>query len=146
MLTLDDSFVSVHSLALDLSTDNIAQSDTEDSAITDGDDSDESLVDEEEAEIEDEGSTMPTCQQPPWWTGYVIVGDNIDKNIRQSFQRVDYKTQSLHYFNAYAVLDRIDFSGLSDDVPCTAVDPKQVLPTLDDVCTLEWEFQVLVSR
>lgn len=146
MLTLDDSFTSIHSVPLDLSTDEIHPSDTEDISGTDSGDSDEFTVDEEEAEVEVEGSTLSTGFEPPAWSGYVIVGDNVDKNIRHSFQRVDYKTQSLHYFNAYAVLDQIDFSGLSDEAPCTAVDPKSILPTLDDACTLEWEFQVLVSR
>ena len=145
-LTLDDSFISMHSVPLDLSAEEIQPSDPEDMSGTDGEDSDEFIMDEEESEMEVEGTTMSVRVKPPAWSGYVIVGDNVDKNIRQSFQRVDYKTQSLHYFNAYAVLDRIDFSGLSDEVSCTAVDPKHILPTLDDACTLEREFQVLVSR
>ena len=80
------------------------------------------------------------------WTGYKIVGDNVDKNVRRSFQRVGYTTQSLHYFNAYAALDRIDFSGLSDEVPATVVDPISILPTSDDICILENDFQILTSR
>ena len=31
--------------------------------------------------------------------GFVIVGDNIDKNVRPSFQRVDRKTESWHCFH-----------------------------------------------
>lgn len=46
-------------------------------------------------------------------TGYKIVGDNIDKNIRASFQRIDHQTKSVHYFHIFAAKDRIDFSGLS---------------------------------
>ena len=42
---------------------------------------------------------------------YVIVGDNTDKNVQPAFQRLDRSTQSLHYFHAYAVLNRIDISG-----------------------------------
>ena len=42
------------------------------------------------------------------WTGFKIVGDNVDKDIRPSFQRIDYRTRSLHYFHAYAMLDRVD--------------------------------------
>lgn len=40
---------------------------------------------------------------------YKIVGDNIDKNITPSFQRLDHQTKSVHYFHAFAVKDRIDF-------------------------------------
>ena len=31
------------------------------------------------------------------WTGYKLVKDNIDKNIRPSFQRHDHQTKSYHY-------------------------------------------------
>ena len=44
---------------------------------------------------------------------YKIVGDNIDKNIRASFQRIDHQTKSIHYFHTFAAKDRIDFSNLS---------------------------------
>ena len=39
------------------------------------------------------------------WTGFKIVGDNLDKNIHPSFSRSDNATRSLHYFHYYAVLD-----------------------------------------
>lgn len=45
-----------------------------------------------------------------------------------SFLPVDYKAQSLYYFIPCAVLDQIDFSLLSDEVLCTAVDPKSTMP------------------
>lgn len=82
----------------------------------------------------------------PLWTGFRIVGDNVDKNVQRSFQRIGSTTQSLHYFNAYAVLDCIDFSGLSDLVPSTVVDPVSICPTSDDICILEDDFQILTSR
>ena len=43
-------------------------------------------------------------------TGFKIVGDNIDKIVRPSNQRVDHQTRSYHYFHSFAVLDRIDLS------------------------------------
>ena len=62
-----------------------------------------------------------TCSSPmnkpvkSSWKGFKIVGDNIDKNFRRSFQRVDFiQTRSFHYFHSYAVLDRIDISGYTD--------------------------------
>ena len=36
------------------------------------------------------------------WNGFTIVIDNLDKNIRRSFQRIDFQTRSLHICNAYA--------------------------------------------
>lgn len=47
--------------------------------------------------------------------GYVIVGDNIDKNIRPRFQRENKGTQSLHYFHSYALKNQIDVSKFTDD-------------------------------
>ena len=35
--------------------------------------------------------------------GFVIVGDNIDKNVRPSFQRQNHQTESWHCFHSYAV-------------------------------------------
>ncbi len=46
-----------------------------------------------------------------------ICGDNIDKTIRRRFLRSDRSNTSLHYFHSYAVLNRIDFSNLSDSLP-----------------------------
>jgi len=49
--------------------------------------------------------------------GFVIVGDNIDKNRSPLYQRQDCSTFFLHYFHSYAALNRIDISGLSDNHP-----------------------------
>ena len=75
--------------------------------------------------------------------GYVMVGDNIDKNVQPAFQRLDRTTQSLHYFHSYAVLNRIDTSGsaflhwhLS----------KKILPTQVDIEKLLSEFENLGAR
>lgn len=81
------------------------------------------------------------------WNGYKLVGDNVDKNVRASFQRIGYTTQSLHYFHAYAVLDRVDFSGLSDAAPSPSiVDPLSFLPSKDDRALVERDLRVLISR
>ena len=50
----------------------------------------------------------------PTWDGFKLVGDNIDKNIRPSEQRIDRQTRSLHYFHSFAVRDRVNFSNTSD--------------------------------
>ena len=40
---------------------------------------------------------------------FKLVGDNIDKNIHPRYQTIKKQTQSLHYFNCYEVLHRVDF-------------------------------------
>lgn len=81
------------------------------------------------------------------WNGFKIVGDNIDKNIRPSYQRCDRQTVSLHYFHACAIRDRIDFSSLNNTRPTSVlIDPTDLLPKTADVDALKDEFQILVSR
>ena len=67
------------------------------------------------------------------WTGFKVVGDNLDMNIRPSFSRLDKKARSLHYFHYYAALDRIDLSSLSDKSPN---DPVDVTKLLVGYCTV----------
>ena len=81
------------------------------------------------------------------WAGYKIVGDNVDKNIRPSFQRTERQTKSLHYFHACAAKDRIDFSLLSDVTSTEVVmDLHSLLPDDSDVATIKEEFVILISR
>ena len=91
----------------------------------------------------------PDCQVidlPAAW-GFKIMGDNIDKNLRQSYQRCDRQTVSLHYFHSCAVGDRIDFSHLSDIAPeSVVIDPATILPNNNDLDAIKKELQVLVSR
>ena len=92
-------------------------------------------------------SLTTAVSQLPCTNGYVIVGDNIDKNVRPSFQRHDRTTQSLHFFHSYAVLDRIDIDGLSDDHPSSIdISLDKILPSADDLEKLLGEFEVLVAR
>ena len=51
------------------------------------------------------------------WYGYKLVGDNWDINYCPRYQALDSRTLSLHHFYSYALLDRIDFFGLSDIAP-----------------------------
>ena len=80
------------------------------------------------------------------WNGFVIVADNIDKNVRASFQRVDHTTTSLHHVNTYAVKDRVDLSGLSDVPQSQHIDVKSLLPSEDDHAAIRSEFEIFVSR
>ncbi len=54
---------------------------------------------------EQELSSSDTLQ----WSGFKIVGNNIDKNIRPSLQRLTHQTKSLRFFHSYAVKDRVNF-------------------------------------
>ena len=80
------------------------------------------------------------------WKGFKLIGDNIDKNIHRSFQRLNYTTMSLHYFHSYALLDRVDFSGLSDDPPNGVIDFTTLLPDSNDIETIKETFIILVTR
>lgn len=81
------------------------------------------------------------------WCGFKLVGDNLDKNVRPSFQRVDHQTKSFHHFHAIAVRDRTDLSALSNSVPAgQPIDMSKFLLSVDDVSLLERDFEVLLSR
>lgn len=78
-----------------------------------------------------------------------IVGDKIDKNVRHTYQRLGQETMSLHYLHHFAVLDHVDFGQLSNVRPSIEsldIDDLQLMPSAEDITTLEDEFAVLVSR
>ena len=81
------------------------------------------------------------------WEGYKLMGDNIDKNFQASYQIIDRSTQSFHYFHVYAVLDRVDFSGLSDVVPgASTVYPSSLVPSDADLSRVKQDMSILISR
>jgi len=47
-------------------------------------------------------------------SGFALVIDNIDMNVRRSDQRVDRTTSSYHFCHAYAVLNRVNSTLLED--------------------------------
>ena len=79
-------------------------------------------------------SESPRCGTT--WCGFKVVGDNIDKNVHPRHESLDQHTRSLHYFNCYAVKDRIDLGSLSDLKPLvdiSQVDLTQLLPQKEDI-------------
>ncbi len=48
-------------------------------------------------------------------TGYKLVFNNIDKTIKPRYMRQDVRSVMLHYVQAYAVKDRIDFSSIGHE-------------------------------
>ena len=82
---------------------------------------------------------------------YQFCGDNIDKNVKSRYFRTDKSPgASLHYFNYYAVKDRIDFSHMKEE-PITSEqsDMRQValslLPTPEDDTALQNSICVIMS-
>ena len=80
---------------------------------------------------------------------YVLVDDNIDKNVSPHDMRVDHQTKSFHYFHSYAVHDRIDLSEYSNGIPDIDVESLPLttfLPSLNDCKKLRENYIILVSR
>jgi L1 cell adhesion molecule like protein len=86
------------------------------------------------------------CEILTSWKGFKLVGDNIDKNFRRTFQRVDYQTQSCHYFHLYALLDRVDLSHHSDLPGSGEISVRELIPSKEDELELKRIFVILVSR
>jgi len=78
--------------------------------------------------------------------GYVLVIDNLDMNVRRSFQRINQSTESMHICHAYALLNRFDTSGLEDRRPSSVPSYDVILPNLSDLKLVLDDFKVLVSR
>ena len=108
----------------------------------------ESLSSVATSEISDESNTTGIADESKQTT-YKLVGDNIDKNVHPREMRSDHQTHSLHYFHAYAVLDRVDMSGFSTDVqiPDTSeINLRHLLPTGSDESTMRDNFTIIASR
>ena len=69
--------------------------------------------------------------------------------IRPRHMRLDNQNQSIHYFHAYGVRDRIDLSNFSDEtrVPQLAsIDLSNLLPSPSDERALQTNFAVFMGR
>lgn len=81
------------------------------------------------------------------WLGFKIVIDNIDKNLRRSFQRSNNKTVSMHAYNMYACLDQIDYSSLPDVMPSDPlIDIETLLIGKAEIDELSGDVEVLLER
>ncbi len=85
-------------------------------------------------------------------SGFKIVGDNIDIGIKARYMRsTQFINHSLHYFNSFAVLNRINFQEYSNSpLHICFNEPKKrallVLPSKQDDETIESNMAVLISR
>ena len=95
----------------------------------------------EHAQVSD--TLNPALMSP---CGYVVMGDNINKNVRSSFQRDNTSTKSFHCFHSFATKTRINISTLSDKQPGAVLSSTNFLPTADAYNKLIRDFEVLISR
>lgn len=80
---------------------------------------------------------------------YKLTGDNLDKNVKPMEYRVDSQTKSLHYFQTYAVRDRIDLTSYDDTPPVldeSSISTKSLLPSESDYKQLTKNFTHHVAR
>lgn len=83
--------------------------------------------------------------------GTKLILDNIDNNVRPRFMTSEKQTQSLHYVQMYAVLDRTDTTQLSDVTPTRSQSSiteviKTILPSPEDNQTMANYFSILIGR
>ena len=78
--------------------------------------------------------------------GFVIATDNVDKNIRRSYQRESRQTTSLHYCHSIAIKNRINISGLSDEPRSAQITVETFLRSAEDLSKLLNDFEIITSR
>ncbi len=80
--------------------------------------------------------------------GFKIVGDNVDKSVKPRHETLEATSQSLHFFHAFAVKDRVDLSQCTDVAPLEPEEIKvaEFLPTASDISILLERFKVLIMR
>ena len=80
---------------------------------------------------------------------FKLIGDNLDKAVKPREEVGDTHKQTLHYFQSYAVRDRIDLSKC-EDAPSLPdlqnANVKDVLPTEADNTSLKQNFVSLTSK
>ena len=73
--------------------------------------------------------------------------DNVDKNVRPTFQRSNHHTQSLHHFHSYAVKDRVNLSGSSEEGKSpSSVDPSSLIVTKEEWDCFKDDCSILIAR
>ena len=87
-------------------------------------------------------------QEQRWLTspGYILVIDNVDMNVRRSYQRVGSTTTSYHFCHGYAAQNRVHSTKLADGPPSGTLSIDDVLPSINDLESSLNDFEVLVSR
>ena len=102
-------------------------------------------------DLEESGGSQPndnhvSTHHHPLSLGYKIVIDNIDKDVKPRYMRIDSQKKSLHYVQIYSVKDRIDFSSLSESAKAGEVCLYDILPSTEDYRELKENFSILLAR
>ena len=80
---------------------------------------------------------------------FKLVGDNIDKTVKPREMRMDAQSKSLHYFNAYAVKNRLSTAELEDNPSLhdfSTFQASTLLPSEADLTAIQKNLAVLTSR
>ena len=82
------------------------------------------------------------------WTGFKIVGDNLDRVVKSRYMRINQQNRSLNYFNSYAVKDKINLSSFCDSKTVfeTNVDMELLFPSNDIHTKLIHRMAIVVTR
>lgn len=102
-------------------------------------------TDEMDDEVTDE--ILETAEST--WFGFKLVGDNVDKSTKASFQRAEtHENTSFHHFHSYAAKDRLDLSNCLDKPPPVpdSIMADSILPTSSEISSIKKDFTVLLSR
>jgi len=78
--------------------------------------------------------------------GFTLTMDNIDPNVRRSFQRCDRSTLSYHFSHVFAAQNHVNSSGEQDGFPSGVLSPEDILPSKADQEKIVVDFEVLVSN
>lgn len=80
--------------------------------------------------------------------GIKVVGDNVNVTVDPRNMRSDHQACQLDYFQMYAVRDRIDISGFSEESPLVNPDTPvhELLPTAEDNMNMLSNIGILVAR
>lgn len=109
----------------------------------------ESMTAESQEKETEEAVEEPIVAIGSGWFGFKLVGDNVDRGTKATFQRAEtHQNASFHYFHSYAVKDRIDLS-MCSDVPSpipVSVKAELLMPTSSEFTTIKKDFTVLLSR
>ena len=110
------------------------------------DDDDKTIPPDTDNVVFEAPSTETEFLVMPIWPGFKLVIDNVDKNIRPTFQRIDRQTQSVHYCHTIAIQDRIDLSEYSEVSCNNLVNFSDFLPNTQDLELIKKDLQILVHR
>ena len=91
-------------------------------------------------------SAKPLSRNESEITSFKLVGDNIDKHVKPREMR---ESQSLHYFNSYAVKSRLPHANKSETASLPdfkTFQETKILPSDEDTKAIRENFEVLIGR